>query len=342
MSDGQDPLKGYRGLARQRLEAWGVRVWSDVQVVNSAGSVFEGVILPRSENADDLHIVLKQKTGYNVGIHVDRVASIEEVGHKEAIYKIPEKAFPKSPDPAERHAAGNRRHDRIASGLSDRRGDSGLHAGRTLRRRPGTGRHLQHDDQQDLRRVLREHGLGTIRGAGRGSRRGNTRWCGWNRDRTRHRHDGAHGRRPQLHGPGQPGADRPGRQPAQQRSAVERCGTEPDPRRQDGRAQPHCRSADLHVRPDLRSVRTAAPRNPLPQNALVVSQHVSHDWRYSAVPRLARLLRVADRRFRAPRSASPSEDRRRLRRPRDHSLLLSRHEARSGATRWSKKATRGS
>ncbi len=65
-----------------------------MKVVNNAGSIFEGVILPRSENFDDLHFVLKQKTGYNVGIHVDRVESIEELGYKEAVYKIPEKEFP--------------------------------------------------------------------------------------------------------------------------------------------------------------------------------------------------------------------------------------------------------
>jgi len=92
-----DPLRGYRGLARSRLEAWGVRVWSDVRVVNSQGSVFEGVILPRSESFDDLHLVLKLRNGYNVGIHVDRVTSIEELGYREAVYKIPEKAFPVRP-----------------------------------------------------------------------------------------------------------------------------------------------------------------------------------------------------------------------------------------------------
>ncbi len=93
----KDALKGYRGLARRRLEAWGVRVWSDVRVVNQAGSVFAGVILPRSETFDDLHLVLKLATGYNVGIHVDRIESIEEVGYKEAVYKIPEQAFPERP-----------------------------------------------------------------------------------------------------------------------------------------------------------------------------------------------------------------------------------------------------
>jgi glutamyl-tRNA(Gln) amidotransferase subunit D len=98
MSDARDPLKGYRGLARSRLEQWGMRVWGDVRVRNTAGSTFEGVILPRGETFDDLHLVLKLKTGYNVGIHVDRIESIEELGFKEAIYKIPEKAFPVTPD----------------------------------------------------------------------------------------------------------------------------------------------------------------------------------------------------------------------------------------------------
>ena len=94
----KDPLKGYRGLARQRLAEWGVRVWGDVRVVNDAETVYEGVILPRSETFDDLHIVLKLATGYNVGVHVDRVRTIEEVGYKEAVYKIPEQEFPSRPD----------------------------------------------------------------------------------------------------------------------------------------------------------------------------------------------------------------------------------------------------
>jgi glutamyl-tRNA(Gln) amidotransferase subunit D len=89
-----DPLKGYRGRARGRLENWEVRVWSDVRVTNSEGSVFEGVILPRSETFDDLHVVLKLRSGYNVGVHVDRITDIEEVGYREAVYKIPEKEFP--------------------------------------------------------------------------------------------------------------------------------------------------------------------------------------------------------------------------------------------------------
>ncbi len=91
----KDELKGYKGRARAKLGELGIRVWSDVKISNDAGSVFEGVILPRSETFDDLHIVVKMKNGYNIGIHVDRVISATEVGYKEAIYKIPEKEFPR-------------------------------------------------------------------------------------------------------------------------------------------------------------------------------------------------------------------------------------------------------
>jgi len=98
MSNGADPLKGYRGAARACLESFGVRVWSDVRLRNTAGSVFEGVILPRSETFDDRHISLKLHNGYNVGVRVDRVAAMEELGYKKAVYKIPEQEFPSRPD----------------------------------------------------------------------------------------------------------------------------------------------------------------------------------------------------------------------------------------------------
>jgi glutamyl-tRNA(Gln) amidotransferase subunit D len=98
MSTPPDPLKGYKGRARARLAALGVRVWSDVVATNDAGSTFCGVVLPRSETLDDEHVVLKLKNGYNVGLHVERVRTMEEVGYKEAVYRIPEKEFPARPE----------------------------------------------------------------------------------------------------------------------------------------------------------------------------------------------------------------------------------------------------
>ncbi len=98
MTETNDPLKGYRGRARERLQEWGVRVWSEVRIRNDEDSTFEGVILPRSETSDDLHVVLKLATGYNVGLHIDRIREVEELGFKQAVYKIPEQEFPHSPD----------------------------------------------------------------------------------------------------------------------------------------------------------------------------------------------------------------------------------------------------
>ncbi len=93
-----EQMRGYRGRARETLQKWNIRVWSEVEVTNDAGTGFEGAILPRSENFDDLHIVIKLKNGYNVGVHVDRITRMTETGYKEAIYKIPEKEFPRMPD----------------------------------------------------------------------------------------------------------------------------------------------------------------------------------------------------------------------------------------------------
>ncbi len=92
-----DLFKGYRGKSLSLLKKNKIRVWSDVEVESSRGK-FRGIILPRSENDDDLHIVLKLNTGYNIGINVETISKINELGFKEAHYKIPEKEFPFSPE----------------------------------------------------------------------------------------------------------------------------------------------------------------------------------------------------------------------------------------------------
>ncbi len=85
--------KGYRGVSLAKLKETGVRVWSDVEIKTDKG-VFKGVILPRSETADDRHIVIKMHNGYNIGIRAETIIEAKEVGYKEAHYKIPEKEFP--------------------------------------------------------------------------------------------------------------------------------------------------------------------------------------------------------------------------------------------------------
>jgi glutamyl-tRNA(Gln) amidotransferase subunit D len=92
-----DIFKGYKGAARTILKKYGVRVWSETIIKTTRGD-FEGILLPRSENDDDEHLVLKLKTGYNIGVTVGTINDIKEIGYKEAHYKIPEKEFPSSPE----------------------------------------------------------------------------------------------------------------------------------------------------------------------------------------------------------------------------------------------------
>ena len=86
-------FKGYRGKALAVLKKFNIRVWSETRVDTTRGN-FKGIVLPRSENDDDRHLVLKLVTGYNVGIAVDTITQMKEFGYKKANYKIPEKEFP--------------------------------------------------------------------------------------------------------------------------------------------------------------------------------------------------------------------------------------------------------
>ncbi len=88
--------KGYRGRALEVLQSFKALVWSDAKIVTADGS-YIGIILPRSETADPDHVVLKLRSGYNIGVAVDRIHDVEIQGRKEAHYKIPEKEFPFDP-----------------------------------------------------------------------------------------------------------------------------------------------------------------------------------------------------------------------------------------------------
>jgi glutamyl-tRNA(Gln) amidotransferase subunit D len=91
-----ETYKGYKGEALSTLKNFNAMVWSDVNVYTDQGK-FTGLILPRSETADQYHIVLKLRTGYNIGLEAKKITNIEIFGRKEAHYKIPEKEFPYDP-----------------------------------------------------------------------------------------------------------------------------------------------------------------------------------------------------------------------------------------------------
>ena len=64
-------MSGYRGKVQQFLRAASVKVGDRVRV-EKTGSVYEGVLMPRTELGDPNHIVLKLASGYNIGIKLSR------------------------------------------------------------------------------------------------------------------------------------------------------------------------------------------------------------------------------------------------------------------------------
>jgi glutamyl-tRNA(Gln) amidotransferase subunit D len=93
---GNESDRGYRGPALAVMRRFGVTVWCEVRAETTRG-VFQGLVLPRSETSDDLHLVLKLDSGYNIGVRHDTIRSLERTGYREAHYQIPEREFPSDP-----------------------------------------------------------------------------------------------------------------------------------------------------------------------------------------------------------------------------------------------------
>ena len=89
----EDIFQGYKGEALKTLKKFNVRVWGLAEFETTRG-MFKGTVLPRAENDDDKHIVIKIETGYNIGISTNTITSIKEIDYYKANYKIPEKEFP--------------------------------------------------------------------------------------------------------------------------------------------------------------------------------------------------------------------------------------------------------
>jgi len=93
----EDFFQGYKGDGLRILKKFNVRVWGIADFETTRG-FFKGTVLPRAENDDDHHIVVKIATGYNIGIDTQTILSMKEVDYFKANYKIPEKEFPFTPN----------------------------------------------------------------------------------------------------------------------------------------------------------------------------------------------------------------------------------------------------
>ena len=74
-------LKGYKGKIRDFLTQNQVKVGDLIKITSEL--TFSGILMPRYESGDESHIVLKLKSGYNIGIEFEKIEKIEKIGQLE-------------------------------------------------------------------------------------------------------------------------------------------------------------------------------------------------------------------------------------------------------------------
>ena len=76
-------LKGYKGKIRDFLISNQVEVGDLVKITSEL--IFSGILMPRYESGDESHIVLKLKSGYNIGIEFEKINKIEKIGKSDTV-----------------------------------------------------------------------------------------------------------------------------------------------------------------------------------------------------------------------------------------------------------------
>ena len=71
-------LKGYKGKIRDLLISNKINVGDLVKITSEL--TYSGILMPRYESGDESHIVLKLKSGYNIGIEFEKIEKIEKIG----------------------------------------------------------------------------------------------------------------------------------------------------------------------------------------------------------------------------------------------------------------------
>jgi len=78
MSEKEEDL-GYKGEALEAIKKAEAEI-GDVIRITKNGEVYEGILIPRSEYGDEKHVVIKLKSGYNIGISITPNTKIEKTG----------------------------------------------------------------------------------------------------------------------------------------------------------------------------------------------------------------------------------------------------------------------
>ena len=67
---------GYNGNSLEFLKTNKILVGDSVKIL--ADITYSGIVMPRYEHSDDKHIVLKLKSGYNIGLEINKIEKIEK------------------------------------------------------------------------------------------------------------------------------------------------------------------------------------------------------------------------------------------------------------------------
>jgi glutamyl-tRNA(Gln) amidotransferase subunit D len=92
-----EELLGYRGSALKALKEAKVEIGDLIRIIKD-GVTFEGILIPRSEYGDDKHIIIKIKSGYNIGIKATPTMKIEKIGAEKKPSFIPPPLPEQKPD----------------------------------------------------------------------------------------------------------------------------------------------------------------------------------------------------------------------------------------------------
>ena len=76
-------LKGYKGKIRDLLISNNIEVGDLVKITSEL--TYSGILMPRYESGGEDHIVLKLKSGYNIGIEFEKIEKLEKIGEGQSI-----------------------------------------------------------------------------------------------------------------------------------------------------------------------------------------------------------------------------------------------------------------
>ncbi len=80
-------FRGYTGKSLEFLKINKINVGDSVKIL--ADLTYLGIIMPRYEHSDDKHLVLKLKSGYNIGLEIEKIKKIEALSRsKKNIEKV--------------------------------------------------------------------------------------------------------------------------------------------------------------------------------------------------------------------------------------------------------------